>query len=68
MDATRKKLREADFFFRKLAEDERHIFRAEPEACHFYLSAFLCAARSVGDIIKAEEGDRYREWFAQRKL
>lgn len=68
MEATEKKLREAAFFLWKLVEEERRILRPEPEALDFYLSAFLSAARSVGDIIGVEEGDRYRNWFAQRKL
>ena len=67
LDATRKKLREADFFYRQLASEEGHIFKAEPEARDFYLSAFLSAARSVGDVIEAEEGDRYRQWFVKRE-
>jgi hypothetical protein len=63
MDATWKKLREAEFFFHRLAAEERQIDRTEPEARDFYLSAFLSAARSIGDFIKVEEGDRYGQWF-----
>lgn len=68
IEGTKKKLREAGFFLQRLVEEERHIYRPEPEARDHYLSAFLSAARSVGDFIGAEEGERYREWFAQRKL
>ena len=67
LEATNKKLREAGFFLEKLAAQERDILRAEPEARDFYLSAFLASARSVGDVICAEQGDHYRQWFAQRK-
>ena len=68
IEATRKKLREAGFFLRQLIEEESRIQRLpEPEARDFYLSAFLSAGRSVGDFINAEEGARYREWFAERR-
>ncbi len=67
LEATRKKLREATFFLGQFAEQERRVFRPEPEARDFYLSGFLSAARSVADVIEAEEGDRYRAWFALRK-
>jgi hypothetical protein len=68
IEGTKKKLREAGFFLQRLVEEERHIYRPEPEARDFYLSAFLSAARSVGDFIGVEEGERYREWFEHRKL
>jgi len=68
IEATRKKLREAQFFYLQLAEVESRIFRNWPESPDYYLSALLSAARSVADVIEAEEGDRYRQWFANRKL
>jgi hypothetical protein len=67
LEATRKKLREAQFFREQLSNQDRRFFRPEPEARDFYLSAFLSAARSVGDYIAAEEGDRYRQWFDARR-
>ena len=67
LELTRKKLREAGFFLRLLKEQESRIFRPEPEARDFYLSAFLSAARSVGDVVKVEEGERYRAWFEKRR-
>ena len=67
LETTRNKLSEAGFFLRKLAQQEQRIFKTEPEAVGYFLSAFLSAARSVTDFIIAEEGDRYKQWWAQRK-
>jgi hypothetical protein len=67
LELTRKKLREAGFFLRFLKEQESRIFRPEPEARDFYLSAFLSAARSVGDVVGVEEGECYRAWFDERR-
>jgi hypothetical protein len=67
LDATHKKLREAQFFLSHLTKVEGRISRPEPEAPSFYLSAFLSAARSVGDAIDTEEGQPYRDWFTRRK-
>ncbi len=67
LENTRTKLREADFFLRQLASIDRLILRNEPEAPAFYLSAFLSAARSVGDYIEAEGGDAYRAWWEERR-
>jgi len=68
IEATKKKHREAGFFLQRLVEQEHRLYRPEPEARDYYLSAFLSAARSVGDFIVAEEKERYSNWFAQRKL
>lgn len=67
LELTRKKIREAGFFLRLLSEQEQQLFRPEPEACDFFLSAFLTAARTVGDVVNVEEGDRYRDWFEKRR-
>lgn len=68
IESTRKKLREVAFFYSHLATVEGRIMRSELEALGFYLSAFLSASRSIADYLEAEEGDRYRAWFATRKL
>jgi hypothetical protein len=67
LDSTKNKLREAEFFYRGLSAAERRIMRNEPELFGYYLSAFLSAARSVADYLLAEEGERYRAWWAIRK-
>jgi len=67
IDSTRNKLKEAAFFYNALAAHERRIMQPEPEVFGYYLSAFLSAARSVADYLLAEEGERYRAWFATRK-
>ena len=67
MEATKKKMREAHFYLLKLEQEQAAIWRPEPEASDFYLSAFLSAARSVGDTIVAEEGEPYLEWYRVRR-
>jgi len=61
--ATRSKLAEAQFFYAKLADAGRRVFAAEPEAFHYYLSAFLSAARSVGYALQAEQKEKYDAWY-----
>jgi hypothetical protein len=61
-EATRKKLREAEFFLHRLASvDKGTVINTDPEAADFYLSAFLSAARAVGWTLKRE---RTAEWDA----
>lgn len=67
LELTRKKFREAGYFLALLKQQDNRIFRPEPEARDFYLSAFLSAARSVGDVVQVEESDRYRVWFEKRR-
>jgi hypothetical protein len=59
IDATQRKLREAQFFLRKLHEESRRLARNDPEESAFYLSAFLSAARSVTFALQAEEKEKY---------
>jgi hypothetical protein len=63
IEATQKKLREAKFFLRSLNQASQEVFRNEPEASEFYLSAFLSAARSVTFALQYEEKDKYDAWF-----
>jgi hypothetical protein len=63
---TRNKLREADFFLRHLDCAFGSILK-NTEGATFYLSAFLCAGRSVDDRLEKEGGDEYRGWLAQRR-
>jgi hypothetical protein len=63
IEATQRKLREADFFLQRLIDERRRSVRNEPEAFLFYLSAFLSAARSVTLVLQKEEKQRYDAWF-----
>ncbi len=60
--ATLKKLREARFFMLKL---QNHGCDSEPQSAEeieFYLSAFLAAARSVTNVLAAEQPQPYLQW------
>ena len=67
IEATKTKLAEADFFYRKLCAAQQRVFSNEPEAFGCYLSAFLSAARSVSLVLQAEQKQKYDEWFASWK-
>jgi hypothetical protein len=61
IEAAQRKLREAKFFYRHLA-DARYRHDADPETFRFYFSAFIGAARSVTWAMKSEESERYVAW------
>ena len=63
LNATKFKLAEAQFFYFKLSDADSRVVVREPEAFHFYLSAFLSAARSVTFALQAEHKERYDAWF-----
>jgi hypothetical protein len=65
IEATQRKLREAQFFYRCLAESEKPLGPDgnEPEAFSFYLSAFISAARSVSWVLQNEEREKYDAWL-----
>lgn len=73
--ATRLKYQEAEFFLKHLEdtryEDIRFLIEqaTSRRVCHFYLSAFLSAARSVTWIMRSEYGRRpgWEEWFNAHK-
>jgi hypothetical protein len=63
-EATRKKLREADFFLRRLASvDKGTVINADPEAPDFYLNAFLAAARGAQETLRKERNDEFKAWI-----
>jgi hypothetical protein len=62
LERTRKKLREAEFFLQALTGAEPEVFRQEPEAADFYLSAFLTAGRSVTFALRKEQNVEYEAW------
>ena len=59
IEATQKKLGEAQFFFYRLLNEAQKPVRSEPEIFEFYLSAFLSAARSVTFVLQYEEKTKY---------
>lgn len=63
MDRIEKKVREARFFLRKMAERERLAF-GEHEEFDYFLSAFLSAGRSVDYRLRHEQGAAYNEFRA----
>ena len=65
IEATQKKLREAEFFLRLLSHADQEVLWTEPEAFEFYLNAFLSAARSVTFALQYEEKDKYDAWFPE---
>ena len=63
IEATQRKLREANFFLQRLIDESQRSVRNEPEAFLFYLRAFLSAARSATLVLQKEEKQRYDAWF-----
>jgi len=59
---TRRKLREARFFFDRL-RDRASDLRLDADEVGFYLSAFLSAARSVTLVLQVEEKEFYDAWY-----
>ena len=62
IEATQKKLKEAQFFMAQLERELSSSGHNPSEAVEFYFSAFLSAARSVTFVLEAEEPSKYREW------
>lgn len=63
IEATQRKLREAQFFLRHLATEGNGPVRNDREAFGYYLSALLSAARSVTWAFQFEEKEKYDAWF-----
>jgi hypothetical protein len=59
IEATQRKLREAEFFYKHLAGP---VHVPDPEAFRFYFSAFIAAARSIAWVLQAEEKEKYDAW------
>jgi|SRR3990172_1975455 len=64
IEATQRKLREAQFFLRHLIEEGNRSVRDDPDAFGHYLSALLSAARSVTFALQFEEKEKYDAWFS----
>lgn len=63
IEATQRKLREAQFFLDQLVREGGSPVRKEPETFSYYLSALLSAARSITFALQYEEKDKYDAWF-----
>ncbi len=62
--ATRKKLRETQFFFAHLEQQGRvAVWEANPEVAEFYFNAFVSAARTVTLALQNEAKVQYGAWF-----
>jgi hypothetical protein len=67
LDAARDKLREARSFLGSVANEDRKIFKREPETQSYNLSALLTAAFSVHYYIIRKQGNRYTRWLEKRR-
>lgn len=61
IEATRRKLGEARFFYGHLVKERQH-FMHDPAAFRYYFSAFIQAARSVTWRLGNEEPEKWKEW------
>ena len=61
MTRVNKKLREAAFFLGKMEARHREAF-GDREEFDFYLSAFLCATRSIDYRLRHEQGSTYEKF------
>ena len=62
IDKTQRKLREAEFFYRRLHEVFERKWMNEPEAFRHFFSAFIQAARSVQWVLQSEQKQKYDAW------
>ena len=62
IEATRRKLDEARFFYGHLVKERQKTFRHDPSAFRFYLSAFIQAARSITWRLGNEEPEKWKAW------
>jgi hypothetical protein len=63
IEYTQKRLREAQFLYRRRVEATKPQSMNEPEALEFYLNACLTAARSVPWTMQCEEKQKYDAWL-----
>ena len=62
IEATQRKLNEAQFFYRHLVNERQRPSMNESGAFGYYFSAFLAAARSVPWRMQNEEQEKYLAW------
>jgi hypothetical protein len=63
IEATQRKLRQAQFFYRHLVAERDRTVTYDPEAFRCYFSAFLMSARNVSWTMKHEEKKKYLAWM-----
>jgi len=62
IEATRRKLGEARFFYGHLVNEHRKTSMHDPAAFRYYFSAFIQAARSVTWTLGNEEPEKWEAW------
>jgi hypothetical protein len=62
IEATRRKLDEARFFYGHLVKERERSLRFDPREFRFYFSAFIQAARSVTWTLGNEEPEKWKAW------
>jgi hypothetical protein len=62
LEATRRKLGEARFFYQHLINENPMARRHDPAAFRYYFSAFIQAARNVTWVLHNEEKERWEAW------
>jgi len=62
IEATRRKLGEARFFYGHLVKERQQTTRHDPAAFRYYFSAFIQAARNVLWVLHHEEKEKWEAW------
>src|SRR5262245_40857580 len=64
IERTQKRLRESEFFYRRLVACKEPLgpYKNEPDAFEFYLDAFVQIARTVPWVLQSEEKEKYEAW------
>jgi hypothetical protein len=62
IEATRRKLGEARFFYQHLVSERQRPTRHNPETFRYYFSAFIQAARNVLWALHSEEKENWEAW------
>lgn len=63
IEAAQQRLRQAQFFHRRLLEVGRSKWNNEPEAFRHFFSAFIQSARTVPWVVRKEEKEKYDAWL-----
>ena len=65
IEATQRKIHEAQFFLRRLNSEREQLFESEPGAFRHYLSAFLSAGESVRYLLQNIDKKKYDECLSR---
>lgn len=63
IEATQRRLRAAQFFYRRLVDEQKHPALNEPEVFRHFFGAFINAARSIPWVMQNEEKEKYDAWL-----